>query len=213
MMRAHALAGPSEYAGGDATPQPPAVPWFLRFQPSCLPVASPKGPPWAAAHGLRAAVRCHLPLQRPLGRTTSRAHHSMPPSGAQTVHSTSPSGTKVGICAVARKYCATRCHRVARPSRTRRHRVARSGIADPAPATSRIPRCAPQGLQRRLGQGDRASERRPLTSHERAGQLVASPPAHSWGHPIPATEWVCVTHVLWRRTYTSMHEVSKVYLK
>ena len=104
-------------------------------------------------------------------------------------------------------------HRVERPSRTRRHRVARSGIADPAPATSRIPRCAPQGLQRRLGQGDRASERRPLTSHERAGQLVASPPAHSWGHPIPATEWVCVTHVLWRRTYTSMHEVSKGYLK
>ena len=55
--------------------------------------------------------------------------------------------------------------------------------------------------------------RRPLTSHERAGQLVASPPAHSWGHPIPATEWVCVTHVLWRRTHTSMHEVSKGYLK
>lgn len=212
-MRAHALAGPSEYAGGDATPQPPAVPWFLRFQPSCLPVASPKGPPWAAAHGLRAAVRCYLPLQRPLGRITSRAHHSMSPSGAQAVHSTSPSGTKVGICAVARKYCATRCHRVARPSRTRRHRVARSGIADPAPATSRIPRCIPQSLQRRLRQGDRASERRPLTSHERAGQLVASPPAHSWGHPIPATEWVCVTHVLWRRTHTSMHEVSKGYLK
>ena len=106
-----------------------------------------------------------------------------------------------------------RCHRVVRKQCTRRHRVARSGIADPAPATSHIPRCAPQGLQRRLGQGDRASERRPLTSHERAGQLVASPPAHSWGHPIPATEWVCVTHVLWRRTYTSMHEVSKGYLK
>ena len=75
------------------------------------------------------------------------------------------------------------------------------------------PRCVPQNLQRRLGQGDRTSERRPLTSHERAGQLVASPPAHSWGHPIPATEWVCVTHVLWRRTHTSMHEVSKGYLK
>ena len=72
-MRAHTLMRPSEYAGGDATPQPPAEPWFLRFQPSCLPVASPKGPPWAAAHGLRAAVRCHLPLQRPLGRTT-RCH-------------------------------------------------------------------------------------------------------------------------------------------
>lgn len=136
----------------------------------------------------------------PPSPTAPGAHHSMPPSGAQAVHSTSPSGTKVGICAVARKYCATRCHRAARPSRTRCHRVARSGIADPAPATSHIPRCAPQGLQRRLGQGDRASERRPLTSHERAGQLVASPPAHSWGHPIPVTEWVCVTHVLWRRT-------------
>ncbi|GEM_PF-5296341 len=149
----------------------------------------------------------------PPSPTAPGAHHSMPPSGAQAVHSTSPSGTKVGICAVARKYCATRCHRAARPSRTRCHRVARSGIADPAPATSHIPRCAPQGLQRRLGQGDRASERRPLTSHERAGQLVASPPAHSWGHPIPVTEWVCVTHVLWRRTHTSMHEVSKGYLK
>jgi len=149
----------------------------------------------------------------PPSPTAPGAHHSMPPSGAQAVHSTSPSGTKVGICAVARKYCATRRHRVERPSRTRRHRVARSGIADPAPATSHIPRCAPQGLQRRLGQGDRASERRPLTSHERAGQLVASPPAHSWGHPIPVTEWVCVTHVLWRRTHTSMHEVSKGYLK
>ena len=125
MMRAHTLVGPSEYAGGDAAPQPPAEPWFLRFQLSCLPVASPKGPPWAAAHGFRAAVRCRLPLQRPLGRTISQAHRSMPPSGAQAVHSTSPSGTKVGICAVARKYCATRCHRVARPSRTRRHRVAR----------------------------------------------------------------------------------------
>ena len=150
MMRAHTLVGPSEYAGGDAAPQPPAEPWFLRFQLSCLPVASPKGPPWAAAHGFRAAVRCRLPLQRPLGRTISQAHRSMPPSGAQAVHSTSPSGTKVGICAVARKYCATRCHRVARP-----------GIADPAPATSHIPRCVPQGLQRRLGRGDRASERRP----------------------------------------------------
>ena len=48
------------------------------------------------------------------------ACHSASPSGTQTAHSAPPSGTKVGICAVAKKCRAIRCHRVARPSRTRR---------------------------------------------------------------------------------------------
>ena len=105
------------------------------------------------------------------------------------------------------------CHSMPSGGTPIAHSAPPSGTVGHCGPGARNPRYVPQSLQRRLGQGDRASERRPLTSHERAGQLVASPPAHSWGHPIPVTEWVCVTHVLWRRTHTSMHEVSKGYLK
>ena len=67
--------------------------------------------------------------------------HSAPPSGRQTAHSAPPSGVGVSIRAVARKYCATRRHRVAGRPRTRRHRVAWPSHTGPAP----VPRASLPG--------------------------------------------------------------------
>ena len=141
-------------------------------------------------------VRRHL--------TVLGACHSTPPSGMKTAHSMPPGGAGVGICAVARNCGAIRCHRMARPSYTQRHRVARLDLAGPAhtphlPHTSCALTVYPAHSPPRTPDPVQAPEAgwlRPqvMPSHlaredRSAGGTTAR--AASWGRPIPAVEWVC----------------------
>lgn len=140
-------------------------------------------------------VRRHL--------TVLGACHSTPPSGMKTAHSMPPGGAGVGICAVARNCGAIRCHRMARPSYTQRHRVARLDLAGPA-HTPHLPHTscaltvypahahrASQILYRHLRRGGEASS--DALSPRKRGQVSGwhHRSRSFWGRPIPAVEWVC----------------------
>ena len=156
-------------------------------------------------------VRRHL--------TVLGACHSTPPSGMKTAHSMPPGGAGVGICAVARNCGAIRCHRMARPSYTQRHRVARLDLARPA-HTPHLPHTscaltvypahahrASQILHRHLKLGGEASSdallprKRGQVSgwhHRSRSFLGASHPCGRVG--LQGVSWRG-THMRWRKTH------------